>query len=237
MGKKTKLQGSPAFALPHAAGATIVPFQTLTHETFGAIGYSWSEFWIYEAELAQDSYEKLKALHQAVLVIEPHANGIRSIHDKELLKALYEAGTGLVSHATRSVQHLVEAMARQIKTPLVETTATERIREACRDLGLDDYSSTDGYQGFAEMLSIRDAVEHPTQARIFTGDPSKWDQVPLAWSISERSIKAYERYADWFDLLTRDFDAYLSTVSKPEILSVRARGLMSPMSVKKPPRT
>ena len=236
MGRTTKLQGDPALAKPHAAGATIALLQTLTHDPFGAIGYSWSEFWLFEAQLADDSFDKLKALHQRVFELPLDASTMRSIHDKELLKAIYAAGTDMVSHATRSVQHLAECMERVKGTTLRETNATGRIREAVALFGLDDHSTDPGYQGFVELLGIRDAVEHPTRERIFQGDPSQWDKVPLAWLISDRGLKAFERHSSWLHLLVDDWEAYCQANLQPKTLVIGSRGLKSIMPAKKPPK-
>lgn len=237
MGKKTKLQGDPALAKPHAAGATVVPLQTLTHDPYGAIGYSWAvEFWLFEAQLAQESFDKLKVLHERVYELPVDASAMRSIHDQELLKAIYAAGTDMVSHATRSVQHLAQCMERVKGTALHETTAPGRIKEAAALFGLDDHSTDEGYQGFVELLSFRDAIEHPTQARVFTGSPSEWDKVPLAWLISDRGLKAFERHTSWMHLLTDDWDAYLRANARPITLHIGARGLKSTLSAKKPPK-
>lgn len=236
MGKRTKLQGDPALAKPHEAGATIALLQTLTHDPYGAIGYSWSEFWLFEAQLAEESFDKLKALHQTIFELPVGATAMRSIHDRDLLKAIYAAGTEMVSHACRSVQHLAECMERVKGTTLSETTASGRIRQAAALVGIDDHSTDEGYQGFVELLGIRDAIEHPTQERIFQGDPSKWDRVPLAWLISDRGLKAYERHASWLHLLVDDWDAYCKAIARPVTFHIGARGLKSIMSVKKPPK-
>jgi hypothetical protein len=237
MGRRTRLQGDPALAKPHAAGATVVPLQILTHDPYGAIGYSWTvEFWLIEAQLAQESFDKLKELHEKVFELEPGPSAMRSIHDRQLLKAIYEAGTDMVSHATRSVQHLAQCMERQKGTTLREGTATERIREATAFFGLDDHHTDPGYQGFVELLNTRDAIEHPTMARVFTGSSSQWDKVPLAWLISDRSLKAFELHTSWLHLLTDGWQAHLDANAKPMTLTIGTRGLKSVMSVKKSPK-
>lgn len=237
MGKKVKLEGDPALAKPHAAGATVAPLQILTHDPYGAIGYSWSlEFWFFEIQLAEESFEKLKALHQRVYELQPGASATRSIHDQELLKEIYAAGTDMVSHATRSVQHLAECMERTKGTTLSESTATGRIKQAAALFDLDDHSTEDGYQGFVELLGIRDAIEHPTLARVFTGHPSEWDKVPLAWLISDRGLKAFERFAYWFQSLTDDWHAYRQANSQPAQIPILKRGVKSIGPVKKPPK-
>ena len=235
MGKRTNLQGDSALAKPHAGGATIAPLQTLTHDPFGAIGYSWSEFWLFEAQLAEDSFDKLKALHQTIFELPLGPSAMRSIHDRELLKAIYAAGTDMVSHAARSVQHLAECMERVKGTALRETTATGRIKEAAALFDLDDHQTDPGYQGFVELLNIRDAIEHPTQARVFTGDPSEWDKVPLAWLISDRGLKAFELHDSWLGLVVNDWTTYCQANLQPKTLTVLTRGLKSILSAKKPP--
>jgi len=235
MGKKTKLVSDPALAKDHAAGALVIPIQTLTHEPLGAIQYKYEKTWAYEANLASACNAQLEELHQQILEIPPGESSIRSIYDPELLMEIYAVGTRMVSHAVRSVQHLAQSIEAATGSTLTQTTALGRIREALALVGIDDRADTPDYQGFKEIIGIRDAIEHPTLGRDYQADPSKWDQVPLAWIISDRSLKAFKRYDAWFYVLATEWQAYEVANAKPRDLQNVQRGLKSALSTKKAP--
>ena len=235
MGKKTKLVSDPSLAKDHAAGAQVIPTQTLTHDPLGAILYAYEKTWTYEANLASACNAKLEALHQQILEIPPGECSIRSIYDPELLTEIYAVGTRMVSHAVRSVQHLAQSIEAATGSTLIQKTAAGRIREATAIVGIDDRADSSDYQGFTEIVGIRDAIEHPTLVRDHQGDPSKWDLVPLAWIISDRSLKAFKRYDSWFYLLATEWQAYEAANAKPRELQNVKRGLKSAHSTKKAP--
>ena len=236
MGKKTNLVSDPALAKDHAAGAKYVITQSLTHDPLGMIQYSYENTWKYEADLASTSNEKLTELHQQIFEIPPGDSAIRSIYDPKLLLEIYAVGTQMVSHAVRSVQHLAQSIAAATGSTLAQPTASGRIREAAALVGIDDRAGTTEYQGFAEIVVVRDAIEHPSKERDYQIDPSKWDQVPLAWIISDRSLKSYKRYDSWFHLLATDWLTHLETNARPGELQIVQRGLKSALSAKKAPR-
>lgn len=233
MGRKTKLQSHPGLAKPHDAGATVALLQILAHAQYGGIAYGWSEFWVFEANLADESFIKLKELHQEVLKFQPGASNMRSIYDLEFLEDIYCAGTDMVSHASRSVQHLAECIERVKGVSLRATTATERIKEAAALLGLNDHQTDPGYQGLVEILKIRDAIEHPKESNVFQGG-DLWDEVPLAWMLSERGLQAYERYSSWRELLVTNLEAYIKALPPRTITLTVERGIESKLHSKKP---
>lgn len=234
MGKKTKLQGDPDLAKNHKAGAKVVLFQNLNHDPLGAIGYSCSELWVFEAQLAEESYCKLQELHERVADLSPGSSNIRSIHDSDLLRSIYGTGTEMVSHAIRSVQHLAECMERAKGTSLKGTTVIERIREAVALFGINDYASNPGYQGFVVLVKIRNAVEHPKGGTIYQYNPARWDEVPLAWLLSDRSLKDFSLHSEWFNLMVDEWNAHCQANLQPRNFTILTRGLKSILSVKKP---
>lgn len=234
MGTKTKLESNFALAKPHDAGAKIICLQTLTHSEYGAIGYSWPMFYEFDLHLADECFTDLKMIHDEVLKMAPDSSNMRIIYDHNFLIRIYSAGTRMVSHATRSVQHLAERMQGVSGVSLKSTTAEERIREAVALFGLSDHHEEDGYQGYLEILKMRDAVEHPKATNVYQGEPSKWDEVPLAWVLSDRSILAFTRFDSWFGKLTSQWREYEQNHSEQIELTVR-RGIESKLSVKKSP--
>jgi hypothetical protein len=190
---------------------------------------------VFELNLAEDSFEELQRLHKEVLKLPIDSSNMRGLHDLELLKDIYRAGGDMVSHASRTMQHLAEEMERVGKTTLQTTTVVERIKEGTALFGIDDYSAESSYQGLVEIVRIRDAVEHPRAANIYQGDRNRWDEVPLAWMLSERGLQAYERFASWVELVATDWEAYLAAHPEPATLTVE-RGIESGLQAKKPAR-
>jgi hypothetical protein len=233
MGRKTALKSNSALAKPHALGARINVIQILPHAQYGAIAYLWPAHWTFEVHLADESCTKLKDLHLEVLKIPLDASNMRNIFDLDFLEDIYCAGTDMVSHAIRATQHLGERMEREMGSELQATTAMERIKEAASFFDINDYSDHAGYQGFKELLRVRDAIEHPRASNIYRVG-NDWDEVPLAWMLSERGLQAYERFRSWFDLLVTDWDAYCVAHSRPKRLTIE-RGIESKLPSKKPP--
>lgn len=235
-GRKTKLQSNPALAKPHEAGANVAVIQLLTHAQYGALAYLWPKLWAFELQLANEAHSKLSELHEEVLRLPVDAGNIRPVYDLELLQDIYCAGTDMVSHACRAVQHLAQQMEHNRKTTLQTTTAEERIREAAALFGINDRHLEASYQGFVEILRIRDAVEHPQADNIYQGDRNRWDEVPLAWMLSDRGLQAYARFGQWFERLATDWEDYLKAHPGPPATLTIERGIESKLQVKKPPR-
>ena len=236
-GRKTKVRSNPALAKPHEVGANVAVIQLLTHAKYGAIAYLWPKFWVFELRLADEAYAKLEQLHEVVLTLPPDNSNMRSIYELEFLQNIYCAGTDMVSHACRAVQHLAQQMERNSGSLLQTTTAEDRIREAATLFGLNDHHLGQGYQGFVEILRIRDAVEHPKENNIYQGDRNRWDEVPLAWILSERGLQAYERFRKWIEKLATDWEKYLKDNPGPPVTLTLERGIESLMQVKNPPRS
>jgi hypothetical protein len=235
-GRKIKTKSNPALAKAHEVGANVAVIQMLTHAQYGAIAYRWPRFWSFELELANDSFAELKRLHEEVLKLPVGDDKIRSIYDLDFLKDIYCAGSDMVSHACRSVQHLAQEMERTSGRVLSATTASDRIREAATQFGLDDHHLDEGFQGFVEILGVRDAIEHPQTDNTYQGDHGRWDEVPLAWILSERGLQAYERFVQWIEKLVTDWESHLKDNSgAPKTFTVE-RGIESQLQVKNPPR-
>ncbi|MFA5774689.1 MAG: hypothetical protein WC864_04840 [Ilumatobacteraceae bacterium] len=204
----------------------------LTHAQYGAIAYRWPQHWAFEISLADESFDKLAALHLEVLALPLDESNMRNIFDLDFLKKIYCEGTDMVSHAIRAVQHLGQTMEIRMGRELEATTALERIREAASCFGINDYSGHPSYEGFTELLQIRHAIEHPKASNVFRVG-NDWDKMPLAWMLSERGLQAYERFRTWFDLLVTDWENYCTANAQPASFDLE-RGIESTMPSKKP---
>jgi hypothetical protein len=233
MGRRTRLRSDEELAYPHKAGATIILIQVLAHRTFGAIGYAWNEPWKMEHDLSANSRETLKSLQVRILSIDPGKSNMRNIYNNDLLQEIYSAGSDMVVRAVRAVQYLAEAMERMSGEKLMETTVERRLKEATAKLNLNHYAQNPSYQGLAELLPIRDALEHPKPENVYQSDENNWDKVPLAWFISDRGIEAHSRFSEWFGLVADDWLQYLEARNDPHQELAITRGMKSMLSAKK----
>jgi hypothetical protein len=220
---------------PHEKGARIAVVQLLLHQPLGMIGYPLPIYWANHVNFAHAGYERLLALHEQIEAIEPWESGVRHVSDEALLIDVYDSGSAMVSNAVRSVQHLAQQMSAFAKVRLTSTTLVDRIKEAGDLVGIDARVGSDGWQGFTEIVRVRDAIEHPETETVYSGEETGQESVPLAWLISDQGLTAYVRYRGWFDDLARDWKGLLAAQG-PATLTVQ-RGLVSKHAVKKPPRS
>lgn len=119
----------------------------------------------------------------------------------------------MVSNAVRAVQHLAEEIERTHRTGLQGKTVQERIRSAAALFSQCDYSADPDYAGLNEITKIRDAIEHPQAHNTYSGDKNAWDTVPLAWTFSDRSLDAWQRFRRWFERVASDWEAHLKSIA------------------------
>jgi hypothetical protein len=223
---------SSGVGLDIKAGDNIAVTQILVHDPLGTIGYFWPVHWACHVNIAHAAYERLATIHEQIAKIAPGPNNMRIISDEALLVETYDCGSSMVSNAVRSVRHLTQAMATHGIAPLTAHRAIEQIKEATSALGIDCRITDPGYDAFGELVRIRDAIEHPTGSSVYQGTDSGWDQVPLAWLLSDRSLKTYVDYRHWFDLVARDWKSRLVTDAQPSKLTIE-RGMTSKHPAKK----
>jgi hypothetical protein len=236
MGRKTNLSGNPDLGKEHKVGAQIAVIQILAHAQLGAIAYPWPRFWALHANLADEAFTRLESVHDQVLALPTDTSNMRSIHDLPLLQEIYGAGSEMVSNAVRAVQHLSEEMERVKGSVLTGSTVEERIRAATGMFGLDSRTDSPEYQGLIEILAIRDAIEHPKEANVYQGDENRWDEVPLAWMISDRSLKAFNRFSEWFGALVDEWEQCLLALPVERATLAVTRGIESKLQAKKGPK-
>lgn len=232
MGRSSKMI-STGSGIAIEAGANVAVTQLLVHDPLGTIGYFWPIHWACHVNIAHADYERLVAIHEEIAKLDPGPNKVRLVSDELLLRDAYDCGSSMVSNAVRSIRHLTQAMATHGIAPLTTHRAIEQIKEATAALGIDCRITDPGYDAFGELVRIRDAIEHPTESNVYQGTDSTWDQVPLAWILSDRSVKTYVAYRHWFDLVVRDWKALLAADAQPATLTIE-RGMASKHPAKKP---
>jgi hypothetical protein len=234
LGRSTRQRSNPTLAKAHEKGAQVTVVQLLAHVPHGAIGYLWPRHWTFHIQCAERSAARIQEIHRQVLLIEPGDNAIRLIADEALIEDAYIVGGALVSNAVRAVQHLAEEIERNSSTGLHGTTVQERIRSAVALFSQSDCSADPDYAGLNEIVEIRDAIEHPTPNNTYSGEQNAWAGVPLAWTFSDRSLDAWNRFRRWFDRVAADWETHLKSTAAPQTLTVE-RGVESQLQFKKPP--
>jgi hypothetical protein len=235
MGRDQKLRSDPARAREHATGAPVNVIQILTHDRLGAIGYFWPRHWVFHARMAEEAANQLVELHRQLVSFPVHTvNGIRSIEDMAYIEAVYRAGTGMVISIILALQHLCEEIERTLKIQLRESTLDGRLKEVLSATALAEPTTRPGYAKFIELEAIRDAIEHPKGTNTYNGAPGQWDQVPLAWFLSERSLVAFSGCSQFVKSIVDDWQQRAKELDAPAELTVQ-RGVYSQRQFKKPP--
>jgi hypothetical protein len=233
MTRRPRIRANRELARPHASGAKVIPVHPVEHSTFGAIHYVWGPLWPEHFRLAKTAAGRLASLHQRVLQIQPGTDRGRYIGDTDLLGDAYEICNAMVSHSVRAVQHLAQDIESQHRQPSRGSTSAERIREAAKLFSLKDYAGTMDYAGFGELVSIRDALEHPSNDTVYQN--ADWHKVPLAWTLSTRSAETWARFHSWFGRLVQDWEEYKKNrLQTPTTLNILMRGIESTLPLKKP---
>jgi hypothetical protein len=235
MGKDQKLRSEPARAREHAAGVPVNVVQILTNDQLGAISYFQPRHWVLHAHSAEQAANELVALHQQLVSLPVNtSNAIRGIEDITYIAAVYRAGTGMVINIILALQHLCEEIERTLKIRLRESTLDDRLKEALGLATLAEPTTRPGYAKFVELEAIRDAIEHPKSTNTYNSAPGQWDQVPLAWFLSERGLTAFGGCSQFVKSIADDWQQRAKELDAPAELTVQ-RGIYSQRQYKKPP--
>jgi len=119
---------------------------------------------------------------------------------------------------------------------LTGQTLVERIKEAARLIGIEDVAAMPGYDGLIEIVNIRDGIEHPSASNTYQGGGGRWDEIPLAWMISDRSLKAFGRFLQWINAFMDHLDAARAKLPQQSVQVTVVRGIESLHQTKKPPQ-
>ena len=217
-------------ARPHQDGSPIYVIQMLVHEPVGALAYHFGAHWPQHAQLAHDAAERLEATHAQLVRIPELSGNVRQVPE-ETAAAAYEAGTAMVSNVARTIRHLAATIVFQAGGTVSWGRLLDELRDTTTAVGIDPRIDIAGHHALAEMVVIRDAIEHPQPANMYEASDSGWDKVPLAWILSNRSLAAYENYVPWLNALTADWTAWLDARPQvPTTLTVqRGTGSRYPM--------
>jgi hypothetical protein len=221
-------------AEPHADGSLVHVIQVLVHEPIGALGYHWGPQTYRHAKMAEDAFVRLVELHAGLVDIQPLSGNVRLV-PAEIATEAYECGSTMVSNVVRTMRHFALNIASRVGRRPDEGRVLDELRSAAAMIGLDLRLRSSGYEALAEIVRVRDAIEHPKPENLHQGDDARWDQVPLAWILSDRSRKAYADYDAWLGPIVNDWNAWIAAQPKhPQTLTVQ-RGMGSAYPMKKPP--
>jgi hypothetical protein len=239
MGRKHESVSDPALAKPHAAGTPIQVIQLAEHAQFGTIAHEVRRLWQLHYAMARSGYIELRQHHDRILHLPVEQHGGRTLgasDQPDLTLMVYAAGTQMVINTVLTMQHLCQEIEASLTTQLAGSTLAERIKEVIQLAGLSASTTGPGYSALQEILERRDAIEHPKRQNVFNSHPNNWDRVPLNWFMTERPIKAFETWSEWFGQIIDEWKQH--PVNQPRTLTLTVeRGKKTTRQAKKPPRT
>ena len=236
MGRRIKTRSNPALGRAIKKGDNVALTQLLVHQTYGAIAYVVPQLWRYHYQFAMTNADDLRNRHLDVLALEPGPNGMRLIPNDDLLTEVYDVGGAMVSNSVRAAQHFAQYVEHVFGAKLQGATVQERINDALVRFASDSLRNDPDYTGLSELSAIRDAIEHPKIETVTTGDVHAWDQVPLAWFVSERSLESWDRFSRWFDRVIVEWEGWEKRQPIRQQTLTMERGIESRLQVKKLPR-
>jgi hypothetical protein len=222
-------------AQPHEAGSGVFVIQMLVHEPIGALAYDFAPHWPHHARLAREAAGRLQAVHAQLVEIPELSGHVRRVPG-EMAAAAYEAGTAMVSNVARTIRHLAATIVFEAGGRVSWGRVLDEIRDATGAVNIDSRINSAGHHALAEMITIRDAIEHPQPANMYEASDTGWDKVPLAWILSNRSLAAYQSYVPWLNELTADWAGWLDARPQVPTTMTVQRGTGSRYPMKKAPK-
>jgi hypothetical protein len=238
MGTKSNSVSNPDLAKPHAAGSVVRILQNAEHGQWGTISFEVRRLWILHRRLATDGYNQLVKLHQEVLRAPVGSSNSRILtkdDDPDLTALVYAAGTQMVLNTVLTMQHFCHEVERTLRLDANQSTLAVRIKETFTRADLKLPAGSRGYAALREILERRDAIEHPKNENTFNSHPNDWDRVPLSWLLTERSLRAFLYWHEWFTETIDEWEAHPERQPRRRTLTVE-RGKMSTRQTKKPPK-
>ncbi len=227
--------GPTGQAATHAEGSQVRVIQMLVHEPVGSLAYNWGPLTGRHAQTAEDAYKRLVEVHASLVEIQPLPGFTRLVPD-DMATGAYECGSSMVSNVVRTIRHFALDIASRVQREPEEGRAIDELRSAAGMIGLDVRVRSAGYQALAEIVRVRDAIEHPKLGNVHQGGDADWDHVPLAWILSDRSRKCYDAYELWIEPIVKDWHAWLEAQPKVTQTLTVQRGMGSAYPIKKPRR-
>jgi hypothetical protein len=238
MGLKHESVSDPSLAESHNANDHILLIQHAEHAQLGTISHEARRLWNLHYLMARSGYIQLRGHHERILrlpVLSSKERLITANDNPDLTLMVYVAGTQMVINSVLTMQHICQEIEAVLGIKLEGRTLGERIKEASEQAELGVSVDESGYSGLREMLTRRDAVEHPKRSNVFNSHPNDWDQVPMNWFLTERAPKSFELWSSWFGNAVEAWKHH--PIHEPKRLTLAVeRGKKSTRQAKKPPR-
>lgn len=236
-GKRHRLRADADQAKHHSVGASVTVIQFLEHDPFGTIAFPWqADIWTHHYDATATAVDRLNELSALVLAVDVDSAGFRVLTEESLLRDIYQAGTSGVINAFLAAQHYCERLESITQVPNHEGALKERLAACTQSIGLDA-TNHPAYWSLAEVVRVRNAIEHPQAHTSYAGENGTWERVPLAWMISNRGVETLGCFLEWFEYLA-DGLIKLERSRHPEVvtLDLGMRGVVSDAPSKKSPR-
>lgn len=235
MAARDRIVSDPSLARDHEAGVTVTLVQPLIHRQLGAITYEVPLFWEMHQHAAEEAHERLTALHEELASKPVDKSNSRFLQVDDFVYRVYVEGASLVRNAVLMFHHLSNTIEQQLRLDPYGGPMLQRLDKAARSAGIERPALHAGYPGLAELVQVRDAIEHPKASSTYNANEGAWDSVPLAWMLSDKPATAYERFAS----LSADFVSAWKTVQEglaaPGTITISKRGIRHTVQAKKPP--
>jgi hypothetical protein len=194
--RKPPMVVNPNASAHVTVGAPVEWLQTAEHQVLGAVSYSPPRLqpWRRHFERFQASANTITRIHARLQGIQPGPSGARSV-DPDTTAKVYLAGSDALISAVLAVQHLAQAMEFP-EVDFSDKKPADRIGAAANLHGIDIPSETSGWQAFNEVCRHRHKIEHPTNDAYHNYET--WDEVPMAWLLSERPGIVFRDFDQWF---------------------------------------
>ena len=232
MGRYIQSSSNPDLAQEHPAGSIVQIVQPLVHDTLGGITFAVPDYWQWHYRQAESACLRLDAYHAKLQAMPVGSDKSRGLLADDYLFGIYRTGGEMVINVSLTAQHLAHEMERIASlTPPRHGSAVARLDTAARKVRLTRPSKHAGYSGLVEMVKVRDRLEHPKKKSNPT-NPGAWDEVPLAWMLSERPFPAFRRFESLMIDLVNEWASVRKRFSRKQTLSVE-RGIQFDHQAKK----
>lgn len=179
----------------------------------------------YYAELVNQSYIKSQTLHQRVLELPiDESSKMRHMFDNDLLRSIYSNGSQLVVSLYLMFEHFalyagITAFRRADPEHYDDFESMElkdKLKTILKEFQIPELIKSPGFGTlFSDVEKIRHAINHPKGDNIYSIDDNHWDDVPIAWFVSGKHLKASEKCIDFYNKIHNACRRYSETHKQP----------------------
>jgi L-rhamnose mutarotase len=239
MGKKIVTKTNTKTSTSHPAGAKVTWLQPVYGE-HGNMHTKRYRLWTILRADAEELYIQLNELQLQINQINPSAiNGFRELHDEahnDLMEAYIKAGYKFIESIYLMFQDLTSEVIGHFLLPGEEEKYKEingrdlnqKLEYVCK-IVLEDKALV-GHSGYIALFSEfeirRHALNHPDAWNTYNASDNDWDKVPLAWLLSGRYKKNYERIDDLLEILMPAIEKKYKELERPGTITA-VRGIVS----------